>query len=68
MIEPEESLLKMLMGQEVTLRFPNAGVTGRLVGLERQSWGYVLHLSSQVGDHYVAFPGEVLHLVVPKNP
>lgn len=68
MIEPEEGLLKSLMGQEVTLRFPNAGVTGRLTGVEREPWGYVLHLSSQVGEHYVAFPGEVLHLIVPRNP
>lgn len=57
--------LVALTGQEVTLRFANAGVTGRLVSVDREAWGYVLHLSSQVGDHFVAFPGEVLHIVAP---
>jgi hypothetical protein len=58
--------LQALTGQEITLRFPNAGVSGRLVGISRENWGYVLHLSSSVGDHFVAFPGEVLHIVAPK--
>jgi hypothetical protein len=58
--------LQALTGQEITLRFPNAGVSGRLVGIARENWGYVLHLSSSVGDHFVAFPGEVLHIVAPK--
>ncbi|HYF96212.1 MAG TPA: hypothetical protein VD969_28725 [Symbiobacteriaceae bacterium] len=61
-----ESLMA-IAGQEITLRFANAGVTGRLVGVERESWGYVLHLTSAIGDHYVAFPGEVLHIVAPKS-
>lgn len=59
--------LQGITGQEVTLRFPNAGITGKLVGVERETWGYVLHLSSSVGDHFVAFPGEVLHIVVPRG-
>lgn len=58
--------LAALAGQEITLRFANAGVSGRLVGIERESWGYVLHLTSAIGDHYVPFPGEVLHIVAPK--
>ncbi|HWI66555.1 MAG TPA: hypothetical protein VNT75_32400 [Symbiobacteriaceae bacterium] len=59
--------LMALTGQEITLRFANAGVSGRLVGIERESWGYVLHLSSSIGDHFVAFPGEVLHIVAPRS-
>lgn len=59
--------LVALIGQEVTLRFANAGITGRLVSVDREAWGYVLHLSSQVGDHFVAFPGEVLHIVAPRE-
>lgn len=59
--------LMALTGQEITLRFANAGVSGRLVGIERESWGYVLHISSSIGDHFVAFPGEVLHIVAPRS-
>lgn len=58
--------LSALTGQEITLRFASAGVSGRLVGIERESWGYVLHLSSTIGDHFIAFPGEVLHIIAPK--
>lgn len=59
--------LQALTGQEITLRFANAGVSGRLVGIEKESWGYVLHLTSTIGDHFIAFPGEVLHIVAPKS-
>lgn len=60
----DQNALMALIGKQVTLRFPNAGVSGRLVGVQPEPWGYVLHLSSPIGDHYVAFPGEVLHIVV----
>lgn len=59
--------LVALTGQEITLRFPNAGISGRLMGVDRENWGWVLHLSSPIGDHFVAFPGEVLHIVAPKT-
>gem|GEM_PF-4288218 len=54
------------VGLEITLRFANGGVTGKLLAVDREPWGYVLHLSGSVGDHFVAFPGEVLHMVVPR--
>lgn len=59
--------LVALTGKEITLRFANAGVTGRLVGIKREAWGYVIHLSSTIGEHFVAFPGEVLHIVAPHS-
>lgn len=59
--------LAMLEGQEVTVRFANAGVTGRLIGIQKESWGYVLHLSNAIGDHFIPFPGETLHIVAPKS-
>jgi len=34
---------------------------------EREAWGYVIHLSSTIGEHFVAFPGEVLHIVAPRG-
>lgn len=59
--------LRALVGREVTLRFPNAGVTGRLLAAEREPWGYLLQIASKVGEHYVAFPGDVMQLIVAAN-
>lgn len=67
MTQQVREALVALVGQEITLRFASAGITGKLLGVERESWGYVLHLTSQVGDHFVAFPGEVLHIVAPRS-
>lgn len=64
MMQPDYNTLAALMGKQVTLRFPNAGLSGRLAGVQREPWGYLLHVNSPIGDHYVAFPGEVLHIVV----
>jgi hypothetical protein len=60
-------VMSELTGNDVTLRFADSGVTGRLAGVEKHDWGYILHLVSKVGDHFVAFPGQVLHMVVPKG-
>ncbi|MDF2629413.1 MAG: hypothetical protein K0R39_3244 [Symbiobacteriaceae bacterium] len=66
MTEDVLTSLLALTGKEITLRFANAGVSGRLVGVRQEAWGYVLHLSSAIGDHFVPFPGEVLHIVAPR--
>lgn len=60
-------VLTELTGSDVTLRFSDSGISGRLNGVEKHDWGYVLHLTSQIGDHFVAFPGQVLHMVVPRS-
>ncbi len=56
--------LQELTGQEVTLRFPTFGVTGRLVGVHEEPWGYLLRISGKTGDHLIPFPGDVLQILL----
>lgn len=59
--------LGALSGKQVHIRFAQGSITGRLEAVIADATGYVLHLTSAAGDHYIAFPGQVQHVLVPRN-
>jgi hypothetical protein len=61
------NLLRALVGQEITLRFASSSLSGHLTGVDQQPWGYMLQLLSPVGEHFIPYPGQVLHLVAGRR-
>lgn len=61
------TLLRAMVGQEITLRFAGSSLSGRLTDVEQQPWGYMLKVLSPVGEHFIPYPGQVMHLVVGRR-
>jgi hypothetical protein len=59
--------LKALTGQDVTVRFASASLSGHLTAVDVMDWGYMLHVVSPIGEHFIPYPGQVLHLVAGRR-